>query len=155
MNGKEILDIVIAKHSDILPYFKGVSAINTVTFLPVNHVIICNTAKLGERGKHWIAIARSSKHELQCFDSLGCDFELLHKHIKLPGIKTIVGNKTVFQSHQSSTCPLFCIYFLVCKILNPGVPFDDLLEEIFPVGYISKCELVVTNFHNTGTFYLD
>lgn len=155
MNGKQILDNFIERHSDLLPYFSGISAINTIEKLPVHNVIICNTSKLGEKGSHWFCIARPSKSEIEIFDSLGANFNLVKEHVKIPGIKNIVGNHTKFQLKTTSTCPLFCLYFAVAKILNQGLPFYELLEEIFPIDDIDKCEKVVQDFHFKNKFYLD
>jgi hypothetical protein len=155
MNGREILEVFVNKHSDLLPYFHGIAAIDTLETLPINKIVIINKSKINSKGSHWFVICRPNKTQLEVFDSLGTDFDLIKKYVHIPKVTQIVGNKTIFQSATSNTCPLFCIYFCVAKVLNPGVLYDELLDYIFPSNNISKCEEIVHTFHNTGKFYLD
>ena len=43
-------------------------------------------------------------------------------------------NENRFQSYRSDTCGEFCLYFLVERVLNDDIEFEDLLKEIFTVN---------------------
>jgi hypothetical protein len=127
------------KYFDCLPYIKkhfcGVFSINTLPKqIKYRQFCICNTDTSEGSGQHWFCFVRNSKSEIECFDSLGINEEkkqLLRKYCVFRGIKEINFNQTTFQNSETDTCGLFTIYFIVERMFNLDLTFEEVLEEIF------------------------
>ena len=115
--------------------FAGVFAIdNLPKTLKIKKFCICNTDYSTGSGKHWFALIRTTKKSVECFDSLGITSEkrlLIEKYCNFRGISELLYNETSFQEDDTSTCGLFCIYYIFERMHNLDLSFDELLEEIF------------------------
>jgi Ulp1 family protease len=83
---------------------------------------------------HWYCLYRDSPTTIECFDSLGIDTEkklFLQNFYQRSRVKQIDFNTAPVQECNTSTCGLFCIYFIFNRLLNLDLPFDVLLNEIF------------------------
>jgi len=114
-------------------YYKTVCSINEIPInIKVREFIIVNLSLSHEPGTHWIVIIRSHRQLYEVFNSLG--FENLNELTNFFKIRTqaeIVYNETGMQLKDSSTCGLFCIYFIVHRVLNYDLSFFHLLNDIF------------------------
>jgi hypothetical protein len=110
------------KFPELKKHFIGVFSIDTLPKrLKYRTFCISNTDKHTGLGKHWICFVQVDNSTIECFDSLGVTREkkiLLEQfcHFKT---KSMNFNITQFQKSDSSTCGLFCIYFLLERyVLN-------------------------------------
>jgi hypothetical protein len=90
-------------------------------------------------------LIKTSKYTLECFDSLGVNSEkkhLLTEHCHFRNIKEIKFNETRFQSNETNTCGLFTIYFIIERMHNLDLTFEELLEEIFEDSTFANEETV-------------
>jgi hypothetical protein len=63
---------------------------------------------------------RNSKESIETFDSLGVDNEkenMLKNYCKI-NVKNLIVNQTSFQSHETDTCGLYCVYFIINRYLR-------------------------------------
>ena len=77
------------------------------------------------------------REAIEVFDSLGVNEEKLNnikQYFKFRGIKTLEYNESKFQSETSESCGLFVIYFLIERLYNLDLTFDDILEDIFDIN---------------------
>jgi hypothetical protein len=115
MQGSEF-EIYFEKFPELKKHFLGVFSIDTLPKKIKNRTFcICNTDVHNGLGKHWICFLKSDKSTIECFDSLGISAdkkELLLKFCKF-NAKHLHFNLTQFQENDSSTCGLFCIYFVL------------------------------------------
>jgi hypothetical protein len=127
-------DNYFASFPNIKNHFLGVFSINTLPkLIKYRKFCICNTDVESGNGKHWICFVRSDKDTIELFDSLGVDKEkldLITKYCKF-NVKEIIYNETQFQTDFSETCGLFVIYFLIERIFNLDLSFEQLLHDIF------------------------
>jgi hypothetical protein len=114
--------------------FKGIHSFDQIPkFLRYRNFIICNTAKSSEVGEHWFVIFKSQRNALELFDSLGVSDEketLIKEQIHIKS-KYLSFNETQFQSDRSISCGKFCIYFIIHRLYNLDLNFDEFLEEFF------------------------
>lgn len=133
-------------------HYDGVFAINTLKkSLKLRHFCICNTDQNTGSGIHWFCFVRTSKSKIECFDSLGiCSDkkEILQTYCHFRGIHEIEFNETAFQTKDSNTCGLFTIYFVIQRMHNLDLSFDDLLEQIFDPENLEENENNVLQFCN-------
>ena len=150
MQGFELNDFL--NHFPILKtHNRGIFAINTLPkSLKFRHFCICNTDVSDGAGIHWFCFLKNSKNTVECFDSLGINQEKLQKlqnNCKFRNIKDIEYNETQFQPETSNTCGLFTLYFIVERMHNLDLPFDELLEEIFDASNQEKNNTKVLEFY--------
>jgi hypothetical protein len=103
------------KFPNLKKKFSGVFSIDTLPKrLKDRTFCICNTDTHNGVGKHWICFIKVEKI-VECFDSLGISSEkkTLLKEFCHFNAKRINFNETQFQKNDSSTCGLFCIYFII------------------------------------------
>jgi hypothetical protein len=115
-------------------HFIGIFSIDTLPkVIKYRQFCICNTDVQSGNGKHWICFVRTNKNSIELFDSLGVDENKknLIKNFCKFRIKELIFNETQFQANFSDTCGLFVLYFLIERLFNLDISFDDLLEEIF------------------------
>jgi hypothetical protein len=58
---------------------------------------------------------RNSKESIETFDSLGIDYDkesMLKQYCKFK-VKNLIVNETPFQSLQTDSCGLYCVYFII------------------------------------------
>jgi hypothetical protein len=137
------------KYPFLKKHFLGIFAIDTLPkLIKYRQFCICNTDKSTESGQHWFCFVKNSNYELECFDSLGLTDkkkENLLKYCSFRYVKELKYNETSFQSEDSTTCGLFTVYFLIERMHNLDLTFNELLEEIFDEDKL-KNELKVENF---------
>ena len=152
MQGHEFYDY-FHKTPILKKNFKGVFAINTIPKnLKYRHFCICNTDKNNGSGIHWFCFVRTSKETIECFDSLGVNDEkkqTLKSSCKFKGIKEMIFNETQFQSDVSDTCGLFSIYFIVERMFNLDLSFEEILSDIFDPENHLENENKVKEFYET------
>ena len=73
----------------------------------------------------------------------------LQLYCKFRGIKEIEFNETQFQSDFSDTCGLFTIYFIIERMFNLDLSFEELLFEIFDTENLDENEMKVKEFCKT------
>lgn len=117
----------------ILASYQELCSLDTIPkLLRIRKFIIVNLSKQNEQGTHWFVIVRSHNKTYEIFNSLGFqNLETIQPYFKLRSKADILFNETSFQLENSTTCGLFCIYFVVHRILNFDMSFHDLLEDIF------------------------
>ena len=119
----------------LLKLFDGVYSFDKIpTQIKLHHFIICNTDISSGSGKHWFCVFRSNKKFLECFDSLGFDDtkkQSLINACTFKNISEIKINSTPVQLSTSDTCGKFCVMFIVERLHNPDMTFDELMNEIF------------------------
>jgi len=134
-------------------FFDGIFASDEIpNKLRTNHFVICNTDSSNNPGIHWYCMINSNNC-IECFDSLGIDNEKKQFLTTLPLItksnfSEVEFNTTQVQASGSSTCGQFVIYFIIQRLHNQDMDFEDLLNEIFSTDP-DKNEQKVKAFLNT------
>jgi len=133
--------IPIVKH-----YYRNVYSVDEIpNNLKIRQFLIVNLSKKSEPGTHWIAIVRSEKKIYEVFNSLGYNnLDSLLPYMRLRIKADVVFNEEAFQLTDSTTCGLFCIYFIVHRVLNYDMHFDHLLQDIFVLDKEKNENKVVT-----------
>jgi hypothetical protein len=148
-------------------YFKEIPIVNNL-YLSVfsidkipksikeKHFFICNLSPSESPGSHWIVVVRSEKDTLEIFNSLGVEnIDNLKPNFRFRNHFNFTFNEQRFQSNQSTSCGLFCIYFIIHRILNFDMCFEHILEDIFNVDpqinenlVINFCDKLLTKHDN-------
>ncbi len=133
----------------IKPLFLSVTSIDKLpTTLPLKHFVIVNLSPSGTAGSHWTLLVRSHKKCIEVFNSLGCEnLDTFTPHLRFRFAAEIEFNNTQVQKSTSSTCGLFCIYFIIHRTLNFDQSLDEIMTEIFSHD-LNENENKVTNFCN-------
>jgi hypothetical protein len=109
------------KFPELQKHFIGVFSIDTLPkTLKQRTFCICNTDTKNGIGKHWLCFVKTDKSSVECFDSLGISSEkkkLLSNFCHF-NAKYVTFNETQFQRNDSSTCGLFCVYFLLERFVQ-------------------------------------
>ena len=125
----------LTKFPSILKLFKGVYSFDKIpSRIKINHFLICNTDKSSGSGKHWFCFYRVNRNLIECFDSLGINDEKKSNLIHACNFSHEVNltfNNTQIQSSLTDTCGKFCLMFIVERLHNPDLSFDELLNTIF------------------------
>ena len=130
MRGKDIKQKI--KQFPILKsHFEGVFAIDTIPHFKKTSFAIINTDLSGSKGVHWVAIYLSPHNSLEVFDSAAEHFEAISEALKKVGNYNIIHNTAPYQKFGTKSCGLFCIYFILNRILNLETDFYDILNNIF------------------------
>lgn len=94
-------------------------------------IFVINSDVATGKGKHWVSIFFPSNSLPEFFDSLGkCPSTYSHFLLNFlieNSPKGFIYNYTRLQNLQTSTCGLYCIYFLEYR-LN-GIYFEDILKK--------------------------
>lgn len=147
MNGSEFQQYI-----DIFPsiknYFKGVFSIDLIpSSLKKYQFCICNNDTSNGKGKHWFIILKINKNTCELFDSLGFTDDKINYFKNFNKIKNnIIFNETQFQPNDFDSCGLFCIYFIIERLHNVDLDFDDLLSNIFKTNDLNYNENIVKKF---------
>ena len=135
MNTNEFLEFFEKKCQALKPYLQGVLAIDMlcdVRKLKKGHFIIFNASKKNSKGTHWMCLSRSLDGKYIVFDSLGiCKKKEKLLKTYLPNKFDVIYNVSRFQKDDTSTCGLFCLYFLINQTFNLDLTFSELLNKIF------------------------
>ena len=129
--------------------FDGTFSIDTIPItLKLHHFIICNTDLSSGLGKHWFCLLRRSRNEIECFDSLGITEEkkkVIIQAVKIRGIQKLLINSSPVQLPTTDTCGKFCVMFVLERLHNFDMDFDELLNAIFSDD-CSQNEQILANF---------
>ena len=147
MNGFQ-LQSLIADSWALREQFRGIFARDTMsqleTLIPGGY--LCNTSDRDRRGRHWTAYykkqASGSRDDSFFFDSLG--HPPGHYGILLSGEGDDVSyNPRRVQSEDSSSCGLYCVFFLHWASLE--CDYQQILD-IFSGEDFIKNELILSDF---------
>jgi len=113
-------EVVMEVFGGVLPIDKLPAKINREA------VFVINTDPAVLPGEHWVCIFCPHKSPPEFFDSLGRD-PTFYSH----NLPKFLGEKYMFntirlQPHDSSTCGLYCLYYIHHRIR--GVDFLDILK---------------------------
>ena len=99
-------------------------------------------------GKHWIGIHRNSYEETEYFDSLGVNVEFVKT--SLPKYSLCgVGNETQLQPSSSDLCGQFVAVFLVFRLLNLDLSFEDAINALFSNNVERNQETVLEHLNSS------
>lgn len=131
----------------IKPLFLSVTSINKIpATLPVRHFVIVNLSPAGTPGSHWVLLVRSHKKCVEVFNSLGFqNLDTLMPHLKFRFAAEIEYNNTQVQKSTTSSCGLYCIFFIIHRALNFDLSLHEVMTEIFTHD-LSENENKVTTF---------
>ena len=88
-------------------------------------------------------VYKSSDEVTEVFNSLGTEKKFLTESLEF---KTFYEyNITAVQKSDSIQCGQFCIFFIVNRLFNLDVEFEDLINELF-VADLEKNEQIVKDF---------
>jgi len=145
--------------SEFLPFFKkvpflekhflGTFAINEMPKkMNPKSFFVCNTDPSYLSGKHWLAFVKLDDKYCEIFDSLGVKINEIQAHFNFNERINFIYNTNAFQSPDSILCGKFVVTFIVERMLNQTMEFDELLENIFCDDQ-KKNDEIVTNFCNS------
>lgn len=137
----------LSKYPFIKKNCKGIFSIdNLPKRLKYREYVICNTSPSSVYNGHWFVLLQNSiNKEKELFDSVGVTEEKLKLYETYFPPWQIEYNKTQFQSSLSSTCGHYVLYFIIQRMLNLDLEFEDFIETFF-VPDINKNEIMVKNF---------
>jgi len=132
---------------DLLVHWAGTKALDEIPKqLKVKSFIIVNTSVKEKKDGHWIVLSRPYLGEIEVFNSLGFEsLATIKPHLQFPFKSNIIYNNSSVQMPTTSSCGLYCIYFVVHRFLNLDIPFDELMEDIF-TSNLNKNEDLVFKF---------
>lgn len=115
--------------------FDGVYSIDTLPkTLKIRRFLICNTSLSSASGQHWFCLFRPERLIIECFDSLGFNQEKKQKllgAIHFTEVKEVKINVTQVQELISDTCGKFCIFFILERLHNLDLDYDEFLNLTF------------------------
>jgi len=130
------------KTEEFLPYFKkipyldkhflGVFAIDEIPHkIEPKSFFVCNTDPSHLKGKHWIAFICLEKNNCEIFDSLGLKKNEIEQYFNFQQKMNFIYNTTPVQSISSKLCGFFVVTFVIERMLNQTMDFDEIIENIF------------------------
>jgi len=126
--------------------FLGVFAADEVQHISPKQyplMFVANTAPRSHPGKHWVAFHYIKRNHVEFFDSLGKKPELYgfqYKHYTY--------NSHTLQSHDSSVCGFYVIYYMLCKA--NGYSMDEIISN-FAENRDANDNAVVSFVQNINT----
>lgn len=130
----------------LLKHFIGVFPIDKLPVkLNKKQFFVANLDPSYKEGSHWICFIRLENTECEIFDSLGVKINTILPYIAFNQRFTFIYNTTPVQSLNSTLCGKFVITFLIERMLNQTMEFNDLLEDIFSSN-LSVNDLKVKKF---------
>ena len=131
MKGKEIKKN-IKKFPILQLHFRGLYTIDNIpTSLKATNFIIVNTSLSGSRGSHWVAIYLSTLKNWEIFDSLALYNNKLELELKKISSQKISFNSKILQDSKSKNCGVYCIYFILYRLLYLDYNLNKLILKIF------------------------
>lgn len=113
---------------------------------PPKKFLIVNLSPSFHPGSHWIVLCRPHKDRMELFNSLGSQtIDDLKPHLNFTFKSKISFNNSPLQLDSSSSCGLYCIYFVIHRFLNLDQDFDEVLEDSFAPS-LHENENKVSNF---------
>ena len=133
MKGQDLSSFAL-KDPFIRKYFKGVYAKDELQVLTASsskpQLIIVNTDRLDQPGKHWICLWLSQQQNEQ-FDPLGKP--------PLPEMRQVLGDRYNYNTQRvqhpsSESCGQFCLYYAYYK--SRGYSMKDILHKFDPLQLV-------------------
>lgn len=122
---------IISRFPIIKERFIGVFPIDLIPkSLAPKSALIFNRDTSEMNGSHWICLVRGFENDYQIFDSLSTKFDEIYPYFKFRKA-VYYFNSNAFQESNSNTCGLFSCYFLIHRLMNLEVSYNELLSEIF------------------------
>ena len=139
-------EIYLKKIPFLMKHFIGVFPIDKLpTNLKKKQFFVANTDPSYKNGSHWVAFIRLDTIECEVFDSLAQNLESFLPFFNFQQKLKFTYNSTPVQSITSKLCGKFVITFLIERMLNQTMEFEDLLESIFSSD-LNENDSIVTNF---------
>jgi uncharacterized protein YutD len=118
----------------IKTHFLGVFSIDTLPKqFKESDFCVCNTSQSNTVGEHWFTVFKLNKNSYEIFDSLGVTqhkLNLYKQNFEI-SMKQLTFNVSAVQDKNSISCGYFCIYFLIQRLHNLDLSFDELFSLIF------------------------
>jgi hypothetical protein len=95
--------------------------------MKIREFYIVNSSASDQIGEHWFVTLKSFRSNFEVFCSAG-QAEELGKILKLNHMQCTVKR---LQKYDTSTCGAFCIFFIVTRLNNFDLSFEDCLQEFF------------------------
>lgn len=141
-------EIYFKKIPFLINHFIGVFPIDKLPIrLKKKQFFVANTDPSYKNGSHWIAFIRLNTTECEIFDSLALDIEKIFPFFNFEQKLKFTYNSTPVQSITSKLCGKFVVTFLIERMLNQTMEFEDLLESIFSSD-LNENDNIVTDFCN-------
>jgi hypothetical protein len=135
-----------SKIPHLLNHFLGVFPIDKLpTSIRKKQFFVANLDPSYKEGSHWICFIRLNGIECEIFDSLGVQIDKIMPHILFNQRLTFTFNSTPVQALTSRLCGKFVVTFLIERMLNQTMDFNDLLEDIFSLK-LDDNDVKVTEF---------
>ena len=119
-------------------------------------MIIQNTDKAGDSGKHWLAWFILSSKSTEYFDSYGNPC-LKYKYVEKPVENITKENCLPLQSDTSYLCGAYCVFYLYFRALGYSYEkiinnfTNDKLQNDYKIHTFMKCIPEITqNYHNAN-----
>lgn len=139
---------------------KGIYSIDKVPkCLKFREFIICNTSPSSHPSGHWFAILQNSHFSenlkikpknkfVEIFDSGGVTDEKLELYKRYCPFWKIEFNKTQFQSNSTSSCGHFVLYYVINRMNNLDLEFEDFIETFFEENIETNEKIIFDFFFN-------
>lgn len=98
-----------------------------------------------KEGSHWFVVFNFDD-TFEVFDSLGGNQSFITSNVPEFG-KFLEFNSTAVQSKDSNICGKFCLYFIINRLENLDLHFDEILNIIFNSN-LNENEKKVNDFLN-------
>ncbi len=96
-------------------------------------------------GIHWFVLCHRERGCYEIFNSLGSTKEYVRKLLNnFRGYCEF--NETAVQAPGSTTCGLFCIFFIIQRYFNEDLSMQDILNENFSANLSTNEQIVATFF---------
>ena len=134
MNSTEIKQLLV-KDWRVLQLFRGVFASNTLPHYIQQgkaHAFVINTDPAHKPGSHWVALYIDHFGSAIYFDFMGLGpfNQAIKTFIKRNSFK-LTSNVMTIQSVISTTCGLYCIYFI--RQMVRGVKLREIIQRFDPL----------------------
>jgi len=134
------------KVPQLINHFLGVFPIDKLpSKILKKQFFVANLDPSYKEGSHWICFIRLQGTDCEIFDSLGVKIETILPYVSFNQKLTFIYNSTPVQSQISKLCGKFVVTFLIERMLNQTMHFNDLLEDLFSINLASN-DVIVTKF---------
>lgn len=86
-------------------------------------------SEASEPGQHWFVLLKVEQGQFELFDSLGGDSKFLLQTLPYSGECTF--NATPVQLAESTSCGEFCLYYIIQRLHNLDLDFDNFINDFF------------------------
>ena len=140
-------------------YFSGVYSFNVALSIllgedwrGIERFLVINTEEEWDIGKHWFVVYVNPKHSVPTFEIFDSIFGLNNKIIDhLYKIGPCIINETQLQSNESTSCSLFCIFYICTRVTNFDLDYCEHLSAHFHSSSYINERIVKDFFHSMVT----